>query len=67
MTDQSAMQHTVALYLKGLQDTICDKLSALDGAAFVEDEWEHTNGAGGGRTRVLAGGDVIELQSLSKP
>ena len=60
MTDQSAMQHTVALYLKGLQDSICNKLSALDGAKFIEDEWQHTNGAGGGRTRVLAGGDVIE-------
>ena len=60
MTEQSTMQRDVALYLKGLQDSICNKLSALDGAAFVEDEWKHTNGAGGGRTRVLADGNVIE-------
>ena len=54
------MQQRVADYLKSLQDTICDSLSAIDGRRFDEDEWKHTNGSGGGRTRVLAGGAVIE-------
>ena len=60
MTDQSKMQHEVAAYLKKSQDTICAKLSAVDGAVFIEDEWKHENGSGGGRTRVLADGSVIE-------
>ena len=54
------MQDKVVSYLKSLQDSICDSLSSIDGELFVEDKWEHTNGAGGGRTRVLAGGNVIE-------
>ena len=54
------MQHDVAAYLKGLQDSICKRLSDVDGNNFVEDEWQHANGSGGGRTRVLAGGAVIE-------
>jgi len=54
------MQHDVAAYLKSLQDTICKRLSDVDGNNFVEDEWQHANGSGGGRTRVLAGGAVIE-------
>jgi len=50
----------VSSYLKELQDTICAGLSSIDGTEFVEDIWQHENGSGGGRTRVLAGGDVIE-------
>ena len=58
--EQSAMQQKVASYLKSLQDAICDKFSEFDGAQFVEDLWQHENGSGGGRTRVLSGGNVIE-------
>jgi coproporphyrinogen III oxidase len=47
-------------FLRGLQDDICDSLSSVDGQPFVEDAWQHDNGTGGGRTRVLAGGKVIE-------
>lgn len=50
----------VALYLTELQNSICQALSEIDGKAFVEDQWQHKNGSGGGRTRVLAGGNVIE-------
>ena len=47
-------------YLLGLQDRICDELAAEDGAgSFHEDAWDR-EGGGGGRTRVLAGGDVFE-------
>lgn len=60
MTDSQSMQHDVADYLQRLQDTICDGLSAIDGNAFQEDAWQHKNGSGGGRTRVLADGAVIE-------
>jgi len=54
------MREPVANYLKGLQDSICTALSDIDGQAFVEDAWQHKNGGGGGRTRVLSGGAVIE-------
>ncbi len=47
-------------YFRALQDSICAGIAAADGGAgFHEDSWEHANG-GGGRTRVLEGGAVIE-------
>lgn len=43
-----------------LQDTICDKLSEIEGAKkFITDEWQRPEG-GGGRSRVLENGKVIE-------
>ncbi len=54
------MINSVKEYLKNLQDTICDALQAEDGKQqFIEDAWQHENG-GGGRSRVLADGDVFE-------
>ena len=51
---------TIKTYLLTLQDTICNALAeADDQASFREDTWEH-KGGGGGRTRVLEGGAVIE-------
>lgn len=50
----------VANYLKSLQNNICKTLSDIDGTDFVEDAWQHANGSGGGLTRVLSGGSVIE-------
>ncbi|MCK0536945.1 oxygen-dependent coproporphyrinogen oxidase [Alcanivorax quisquiliarum] len=50
----------VRQYLLGLQDDICAQLEAEDGEGrFVEDEWVREEG-GGGRSRVLAEGAVIE-------
>lgn len=47
-------------FLKKLQDNICNELEAADGSGkFVEDSWTRAEG-GGGRTRVLTNGDVIE-------
>jgi coproporphyrinogen III oxidase len=47
-------------YIKELQNTICAALEKADGkAVFATDEWER-EGGGGGRTRVIAGGKVIE-------
>lgn len=50
----------VKAYLLDLQDRICNALAAEDGgAAFVEDSWTRAEG-GGGRSRVLTNGAVIE-------
>ncbi|MDG0980519.1 MAG: coproporphyrinogen III oxidase, partial [Halieaceae bacterium] len=46
-------------YLLGLQEAICDELSDLDGSVFVTDAWDRPEG-GGGRSRVLADGALIE-------
>ena len=54
------MLELVAVYLQKLQDSICTKLSAIDGTEFVQDSWQYENGGGGGRTRVLADSAVIE-------
>ena len=51
---------TVKSYLLSLQDTICDALSAEDGGSeFKQDEWVREEG-GGGRSRVLRDGNIIE-------
>lgn len=50
----------VEVFFKGLQDSICNGLEKADGnAVFKEDLWERSGG-GGGRTRVITNGDVIE-------
>lgn len=50
----------VKAWLLDLQDRICAALAAEDGQGrFVEDQWQRTEG-GGGRSRVLADGAVIE-------
>jgi coproporphyrinogen III oxidase len=50
----------VKAYLLDLQDRICAALAAEDGGAdFVEDTWTRAEG-GGGRSRVLTNGKVIE-------
>lgn len=47
-------------YLLGLQDRICAELAEEDGSAtFREDSWDREQG-GGGRSRVLENGAVIE-------
>ncbi|BDX04503.1 oxygen-dependent coproporphyrinogen oxidase [Planctobacterium marinum] len=50
----------VKAFLLKLQDDICQTLELSDGkGTFKEDNWQREQG-GGGRTRVLTGGDVIE-------
>jgi len=51
---------SVKQYLLALQDRACSAFEGEDGAAvFAEDAWERPGG-GGGRTRVMRGGEVFE-------
>jgi coproporphyrinogen III oxidase len=60
MQNQSIEISTVIEYLKSLQDKICNTLEQEDGSGkFIEDNWKRAEG-GGGRTRVLTQGSVIE-------
>ena len=55
----------VKAYLLGLQDSICAALSEEDGAAsFSTEEWQRPEG-GGGRSRVLSGGAVLEKAGVN--
>lgn len=50
----------VSQFMKDLQDEICNTLEPLDGVAkFQEDSWEREEG-GGGRSRVLRDGNLLE-------
>lgn len=51
-------------YLLQLQDNICNSLSAEDGKTFIEDSWDRPGG-GGGRSRVLEGGNVFEKAGVN--
>jgi coproporphyrinogen III oxidase len=50
--------------VRGLQDRITARLEALDGTPFREDVWER-EGGGGGRTRVLEGGQIFEKAGVN--
>ncbi|MBR9912627.1 MAG: oxygen-dependent coproporphyrinogen oxidase [Gammaproteobacteria bacterium] len=54
-------KEAVKQYLLGLQDSICRGLTEEDGGTveFLEDSWQRPEG-GGGRSRVLVDGEVIE-------
>ena len=55
----------VSAYLTDLQDRICGMLEAEDGhGRFLEDPWQHAGG-GGGRTRVIEAGAVIERGAVN--
>lgn len=59
MSQQPDIQ-AVKDYLTGLQERICQRLEAVDGqASFIRDSWQRPEG-GGGISRVLAEGGVIE-------
>lgn len=50
----------VAEAYKTIQDEICAGLEALDGSAHFEEELWKRDGGGGGRTRVLQNGNILE-------
>lgn len=67
MSDSQINIEKVKDYLLALQDDICAQLAAEDGSMdFIIDEWQRAGEegvmklTGGGRTRVMEGGDVIE-------
>ena len=56
----SDIQAEIKEYLLTLQEDICEQLAGVDGAKeFITDEWQR-EGGGGGVTRVLSEGAVIE-------
>jgi coproporphyrinogen III oxidase len=58
-------KHTIAAYFQGLQDRICAGISTTDGgASFKEDQWQRPEG-GGGRSRVLAKGAILEKAGVN--
>jgi len=50
----------IKTYLQDLQNSICLALTKQDGTPFQTDTWEYTQGQGGGETRILNNGPVIE-------
>ncbi len=53
-------REAIAAEFRAIQDSICAQLEALDGKArFIEDRWTRAEG-GGGITRVISNGDLIE-------
>jgi coproporphyrinogen III oxidase len=53
-------QARVSQLMKQIQDEICEGLEQMDGVSqFQEDSWERPEG-GGGRSRVLQEGGVLE-------
>ena len=55
----------VERYLLDLQDRICTGLEAQDEGGFTEDLWERPRHEGGGRTRVLQDGAVLEQAGIN--
>jgi coproporphyrinogen III oxidase len=53
-----------AEFFQQLQDRLCAGLAQLDGRGFREDVWRR-EGGGGGRTRVLAEGNVFEKAGVN--
>lgn len=59
-SDNSIIKYKWISIIHQLQDDICVALEACDGkATFFEDQWERAEG-GGGKTRVIANGNVFE-------
>lgn len=54
------MKAEVEAWFRGFQDSLCQALEACDGGAFFrEDLWQHHH-QGGGRSRVIENGSVLE-------
>ena len=52
--------------LRAMQETICAKLSEVDGAGkFTADKWEYAAGRGGGDSRILEVGGVFEKAGVN--
>lgn len=58
--DMTTTKETIAADYSGIQDGICQGLEALDGVSVFEEEVWQRDGGGGGRTRIIQQGDLIE-------
>jgi coproporphyrinogen III oxidase len=58
-------KETITEYFKSLQDSICNALEETDGKAFFEEDAWQREGGGGGRTRVIANGAIIEKGAVN--
>ena len=60
VTSAPTLRASVEAWLRAFQDWLCQQLEATDGTGrFREDAWQHHSG-GGGRSRILTGGNIIE-------
>jgi coproporphyrinogen III oxidase len=58
-------RNEIAVWLQNLQNSICNRLEALDTKEkFISDKWERAEG-GGGDTRVLADGHIFEKAGVA--
>lgn len=65
MVDVEQLKERMVTFIHALQDEICSALERLDGEArFREDPWSRPGG-GGGRTRVIEEGAVLEKGGVS--
>ena len=63
--DVETLKERMVEFIHGLQDDICGALEQIDGKArFREDPWQRPGG-GGGRSRVLEDGAVLEKGGVS--
>lgn len=60
----SEMLENVKVFFMRLQDQICAELEAVDGKSFEQDQWQREEG-GGGRSRVLKGGNIFEQAGVN--
>lgn len=58
------MRKRFEVMIRAAQDSICEQVTALDGASFHEDAWVRDNG-GGGISRVLQNGNVFEKAGVN--
>jgi coproporphyrinogen III oxidase len=61
---EQTMRERMERLARRLQDSLCEALSALDGGRFREDTWER-EGGGGGTSRVLQDGEVLEKAGVN--
>lgn len=56
---ETPLKERFSRYISSLQENICEALEEADGQRFRRDDWER-EGGGGGHTRVLEDGELIE-------
>jgi coproporphyrinogen III oxidase len=58
-------KHEISTWFQNLQDSICKAIEEADGSGkFVEETWTHTE-EGGGRTRILQNGNILEKAGVN--